>query len=656
MKFRRDLQGLRAVAITMVMLAHSESTIFEGGFVGVDVFFVLSGFLITGILLRELENTGHIDFMRFFSRRLKRLLPALIFMLCGSSCIAIWLLSEVEMHAQLASFPFAATWTSNLYFAFTTVGYFDELASRDLFLHTWSLGLEEQFYLIWPALLLFLYRIGKSQHLPGSSGLQLTFTGLGLAFITSLTLSLYWTVNNPHAAFYLMPSRIWQLSLGAMIYVSFHQKQPTQNSLAHAVGKVSGTLMLAIGLTMIVGSSLALGPDIAYPGFWALIPSTGSALVIIASHTRAESRDSVLTNPWIVWLGDRSYSLYLWHWPIFVLGFALGFQGQLAPIIGMVFLSVLTASLSFRVIEKPFWRGRWSHAAPLRIVLLSILAMASTILAMHHTLEQHPLPVSTTDRSNQWRTDQPVIYTMRCDAGYTHARLEPCTFGADTAKKTVVLLGDSIGAQWFSVIPEIFPEPLWQTIVYTKSSCAIIDENYYYSLIKGPYRVCTDWRNTVIDELDLIRPDILIMGSSATYDFSKTQWIEGTTRILNRVSKSATKVFIIPGTPKLNFNGPGCISRHISEDGMFDLNACIAGSQSKTIQRVTNYLTRAASRFQNVHLLNLNDLVCPNGTCSAANAEEVVVFRDSQHLTDTFVKTQIPYVRERINSYQKYLE
>ena len=139
------------------MLGHAGQAIFPGGFIGVDVFFVLSGYLITGILLRELEQSGRIEFMRFYSRRLKRLLPALILMLSVSSGVAIWLLSGVEARTQLSSSSYAATWTSNLYFAFTTFDYFDELTNRDLFLHTWSLGVEEQFYLIWPVLLLILF-------------------------------------------------------------------------------------------------------------------------------------------------------------------------------------------------------------------------------------------------------------------------------------------------------------------------------------------------------------------------------------------------------------------------------------------------------------------------------------------------------------------
>lgn len=167
--FRPDLQGLRAIAVLLVVFAHSGLAVAQGGFIGVDVFFVLSGYLITGLLVREFEGSGRIVFVQFYAKRLKRLLPALIAMLSVSYSVAVWVLSGVEARTQLASAPFAATWTSNLYFAFTTLNYFNELATRDVFLHTWSLGVEEQFYLIWPAVLLLLFKSGRWLRIGGEN-------------------------------------------------------------------------------------------------------------------------------------------------------------------------------------------------------------------------------------------------------------------------------------------------------------------------------------------------------------------------------------------------------------------------------------------------------------------------------------------------------
>ena len=647
--FRPDLQGVRAIAIFLVILAHAGLTIVPGGFVGVDVFFVLSGYLITGLLLRELDRDGRIAFMLFYARRLKRLLPAMMLMLIVSAGVASWLLSGVEARAQLTSAPFAATWTSNLYFSFITLDYFDELATRDLFLHTWSLGVEEQFYLIWPVFLLLLFRIARLLRTSQENQRRLMFVGLGTAFVASLALSVYWTDHRPQAAFYMMPSRIWQLSLGAMVCLTFHAN--SSGRPARCLTSLPPYLALGSGLLMILGSAAGLSPDLAYPGFWALLPSFGTALVIAAGHAFPGGHNGLLAQPLMVWLGDRSYSLYLWHWPIFVLGFSLGFQGQLLPTLGLICLSLGAAIVSFRMVERPFWKGRWSHVGPLGTLLPGLLVMTTAVIALDQGLRQLPQTGAASDASNKWRMDSPIIYRLPCDAWYANARVEPCVFGPEENTKTVVLLGDSIATQWFSIIPEIFPEPDWRTVVLTKSSCAMVDEDYYYQPVGKIYRVCTDWRNAVLDELDGIRPEVLVMGSATEYRFTEEQWVEGSSRILERVSKAAGMVFVIPGTPGLGFDGPGCLARHLSTDGRIDRGPCLARHRLQHIASTTHSLAVAAGRFPNVHLLDLNDLVCPGGVCSAVSDQGVVVFRDSHHLTDSFVRAQIPFVRERLKRF-----
>jgi peptidoglycan/LPS O-acetylase OafA/YrhL len=598
--------------------------------------------LITGLLFREFKNYNFISFSSFYARRLKRLLPALILMVIIASISGLLLLSKLEARTQLTSAPFAATWTSNLYFSFANFDYFDELSSRDLFLHTWSLGVEEQFYLIWPAILLFLLRFKINLADSKTQRYSLTLVGLGIVLLLSLICSLYWTTESAQFAFYLMPSRIWQLSLGGIVYITF------ENFNWHEKYKEGFffEILISIGLVLIVGSSILLDRNVVYPGFLAIPPSLGAAMVISSSYFLKIRKRSPLTHPVLVWIGDRSYSLYLWHWPILVLGFSLGFQDSLSKA-SLLLLSLMAATLSFQAIELPFWRGKWSHATPRHMILVSILLMLSVALGLYQTWRHLPQNDTTTDISNQWRMDLPIIYQMPCDAWYEHSRVEPCVFGVESASKSVVFIGDSIGAQWFSFIPALFPEPDWRTIVLTKSSCAIVDEEWFYQRIGKIYQVCTEWRNAVLDSLDKTRPDVLIIGNSATYGFNETQWIEGTSRILERVSKAAKKVLIIPGTPSLSFDGPGCVARNLSE-GQINSNACLAKDRLKEVSTVTDYLDRAAQRFPNVYLLDLNDLVCPMGNCPAITSEGVVVFRDSQHLTDSFVKSRTPLIRKKL--------
>jgi peptidoglycan/LPS O-acetylase OafA/YrhL len=646
---RPDLQGLRAAAILLVLLAHAEVPFFAGGFIGVDVFFVLSGYLITGLLARELERSGGISLAGFYARRLKRLLPALAVMLAASYGIASLLLSNAELVAQTASGPFAATWTSNVYFAFRAVGYFEELASRDLFLHTWSLGVEEQFYLVWPLLLLLLFRLGRFRENAEAGGSGALRQGLTVAFALSLAASVYWTFSAPPAAFYLMPSRIWQFALGALVHYTSESGRAGEIGLTSRRDRVLTWTTLLTGLALIFGSAFALHPGLPYPGYWAVVPSLGAALVIAAGRGLSDGRGGPLAHPALVWLGDRSYSLYLWHWPVLAVGFSLGLPTQASLSLGLVLVSLLAAILSYRIVEHPFWKGRYSHAPPARVILVSLLVMAGVVFLLTPGSRRLDDAPTSPDISNAWRADVPLIYRMPCDAWYSHDRVEPCIFGNESAANTVVVLGDSIGLQWFSAFPEIFPAPEWRIIVLTKSSCAMVDEDYYYARIGKVYRVCTTWRNAVLDTIETLRPEMVIVGSAATYGFSEESWVEGSARVFQRLSRSAGNVFVIPGTPSLEFDGPGCVIRNLSASGHINRSACVSRDRLDQIKGVSNNLEQAAGRFSNVHILDLNDLICPGGDCSAVSEDGLVVFRDSQHLTDSFVLSRVRPIREKLD-------
>ena len=646
--FRPDLQGLRAVAVSLVVLAHAEVSWFAGGFVGVDVFFVLSGYLITALLVREYDRQGRISFLDFYARRVRRLFPALLLMIVVAGILGVWLLTDFEANQQLASSPFAAVWASNFYFAFAGLDYFNDLTQNDLFLHTWSLGVEEQFYLIWPMILLFVLGcFGRKAR----TGLFLPILLLSSIGLTSFVLSLYLTFHEPRSAFFLMPSRIWQFSLGGLVSLAFHASQKERRPLAKAsVGGISDQLLLAGGMTLILGSAVLLHPGVPYPGFWGGVPSLGAVMVIVAGQRLSQGLHSVLAQPALVWLGDRSYSIYLWHWPILILGFSLGFEGQPVPTAGLVLLSVVLAMLSYRFVELPFWKGRLSSGSN-RIVLLvgltaSLLTGACTFLALRWLPDQAP----QYELSAQWRTYAPPLYAMGCDAWFSHAKVEPCEFGNPQAEKTLLIIGDSIGVQWFSMLKTIFDEPEWQTIVATKSACALVDEEFFYERLGKVYEVCEQWRNDLLDNLDFFGADLIVVGSAATYNFTVEQWTTGSSRVFGRLSEVAEQVVVIPGTPSLGFDGPSCLIRQMNRKVESDVlvQNCSAPDQLRLVSDVTEHLDSAAQQFQNVHFLDMNDLVCPNGICAAGDPDGIVVFRDDQHLTDTFVQSLAPEALARL--------
>lgn len=647
--YRSDIQGLRAIAIVLVLLAHAKIPGFSGGFVGVDIFFVLSGYLITGLLINEYEVNGSIHLAAFYARRLKRLLPALLVMLVIVVSATLLLLSKQEALEQSASVIYAATWTSNIYYALSTVDYFSELKTRDLFLHTWSLGLEEQFYLLWPVLILLAF--AKLNILDGrnSKRTQLLWT-FALLFISSLVLSLYLIVAHPLWAFYMMPSRIWQFALGAYVFVwSRKLKEGVGETPLLGFLVVRGNSFAVMGLGLIIGSAILLHPLLSYPGLWAMLPSVGAALVIAGGHQKINIGTSrVLGHPVLVWIGDRSYSLYLWHWPVLMLGFSWGMQSHYTEIIGLVALSLLLAMFSYRWVELPFWKGNYGSVAPTRTILLSILVVSILLAVALHLLNRlinyqykPDVPIISGPRA-----DLPAIYAYGCDSGPANSDIRPCIIGKPSAKKTIVLMGDSIGAQWISLLPALFKSPEWRTIVLTKSACPMVDEDYFYSGISQIYTVCTEWRNKTLKYMESLRPNIIFVGSAATYDFSKSQWIEGSSRVLAHLALVAERIIVVPGTPSLSFNGPGCLERRANSKNK--ATVCREELMTTEATDVAQYLKTAVQRFPNARLLNLNDLVCPGGVCTAQTPAGSVVFRDSQHLTNSFVMEQLPAVAERI--------
>ncbi|NHA16060.1 acyltransferase family protein [Thioalkalivibrio sp. XN279] len=644
--FRPDLQGLRAIAVLLVVLDHAGFSAFSGGFVGVDIFFVLSGYLITALLLRQLNATGRIHLLEFYARRLRRLLPALAVMLAGTFGLAVWLLSSFEAEAQLRSGAYAATWTSNIYFVFAQIDYFDDLAARDLFLHTWSLGVEEQFYLVWPVLLICFFNLGRRLRGDTDQGI---FWGLVAIATSSFLLSLYWSFASPRAAFFMMLARMWQFALGGLLlFICRTRVLAALPANPHPRASPLVRAILGTGLALILFSAIYLDKTVAYPGLWALMPSIGAALTIVAGSLHARGTRGLLTHRGLVWLGDRSYSLYLWHWPVLILGLSLGVEEESVQTVSLVLCALLFAIFSYRYVELPFWKGGVMDRPLERVLLSGALVMLTLVAVSVHVDRLMHTRVIAERPPGFSKITVPEIYRKSCDAWIAHARVEPCVFGPADAPRTVVLLGDSIGVQWFSAVPEIFRAPEWRTVVLTKSSCPMVDEDFFYTRIGAIYEVCAEWREGVLNWLDRERPDVLIFGSFAGYEFSAEQWHEGTRRILDRVSEAADSVILIPGTPSLGFHGPGCLMRGDPSRHELLLDRCKAQGRTALVRPNERLLEQAAEPYANVHFANFNDLVCPDDVCAAMSETGILVFRDNQHLNDSFVKMWVPVLRQRL--------
>lgn len=338
MGFRPDINGLRAIAVICVVLYHFDVRGFDGGFVGVDVFFVISGFLMTHAVVSKLTK-GSFSLLDFYVARARRIVPALVVVCLLLLVLGSFLLMPLELATLARQALTAVTFVSNVVF-WRERGYFDGPSQEKFLLHTWSLSVEWQFYLLFPLVVMLLYRWLGARRLA---------VGLGVLAVLSFGMNLALTHLKPHAAFFLFPPRAWELLAGGCVYL--------------AGDRLKSKLLVPLGLAAISASTVFLHDDLAFPGAWALLPVGGAAAIIAAQGSAR-----LLTNRPMQFLGDTSYSLYLVHWPLVVW---LRRDGQrLTPvvIVGLIVASLVLAWLSYRFVETPT-RRLGSKDAPVRALL-----------------------------------------------------------------------------------------------------------------------------------------------------------------------------------------------------------------------------------------------------------------------------------------------
>jgi peptidoglycan/LPS O-acetylase OafA/YrhL len=650
--YRGDIEGLRAVAILLVIAAHAGIPWLRGGFVGVDVFFVLSGYLITALLVQEVERDGRIRFAAFYARRLSRLLPALLFMVCVVGLLAAVLLPPGAQTPDTLGAASASFWASNLFFAYSHVDYFGRDAGTNLFLHTWSLGVEEQFYLVWPALIALLLLVpGRKLRM----NVQRLKIAMSLIAVLSFAACAAWTYSSQRLAFYLMPSRAWEFALGALTLLHFGTPDPDR-MLSVRRQSNGRTLRLAgiLGACCIFAAAVAFNSRQPYPGLRALLPAIGTALVLAAGAVGASGISRLLAGPPMQAIGRVSYSWYLWHWPVLLLGSALVIQ-PVGPIyrLGFVAVSLALATFSYFVVEAPIRRSETWMTRPGRAILaalvLMVLVNALCLRWWHATEVWANAPEQR--RYADAHADAPIIYLVSMDCGdwVLNAKVHVCAFGPRNAPHTAVLMGDSLAGQWFPAVAAAFNKPGWRLFVLTKSACPMVDFPVFYERIGREYTECAIWRARALKYLSGVKPDIVILSSFPSSGFDERQWVDGTVDVLGKISADVKHVFLLRATPRLPFDGPDCLAARHWRPSLLDLaKGCRAPADSRQNDKVYAWLTQAAGRFGNVTTMDLNDLVCPEGTC-VAERQGRIVFRDNQHMTASFARSLGPDFARKID-------
>ena len=364
-KYRPDVDGMRALAILSVLFFHAYSSSFPGGFVGVDIFFVISGYLISSIIFRGL-TLGSFSFFDFYARRVRRIFPAVTIVLIGSFILGFYLLTPGEFKDLIRESPYAAFFLENWHLYATTGGYWETATELKPLMHFWSLGVEEQYYIFYPLICYLLWKVSAKRFL----------ASLMVMLLVSLVLCLYDTYNDSVRAFYSLHARFWELLIGgvlAYVELQWPRYKKTMGGVILQEADLNNILSV-VGFSLIVFSLIFFEAGKYFPGWRALLPTIG-ALLIIAAGTEAFLNKHVFSNKLVVFIGLISYPLYLWHWPLFCI-----FKNNLAGesptgslMLVLIFVSFLLAYLTYTLIERPMRSKKATWKLVLALVLLLLL-------------------------------------------------------------------------------------------------------------------------------------------------------------------------------------------------------------------------------------------------------------------------------------------
>jgi peptidoglycan/LPS O-acetylase OafA/YrhL len=671
--FRPDIEGLRAVAVLLVVLGHAGVPLVAGGYVGVDVFFVISGFLITSLLVRELRGTGRISLPRFYARRALRLLPAST-VLVAATLVGAWLwLSPLRFTEFGRDAAAGAVYLSNVRFALAGTDYLASADPPSPLQHLWSLAVEEQFYLLWPALILAVTWGGRS--------LRRLAVTLAVLSAGSLILSITETQRSAPWAYFGAHTRIWELGLGALLALGAAR-------LERLAPRVAATMGWA-GLAAIAVAALAYDDRTAYPGVAAMLPVAGAALVLAAgcADPVRGARMLLATGPLQV-IGRLSYGWYLWHWPVLMIApAALGITAGAGTNLLLCLAALGVAAASLVLVENPVRRHQGLRRHPHRGLTVGLAltagAAAAALLAsaapptvdtaaaaqdvpaamarasdparylagLIAAAPRHDtLPANLTPALAQVKADKPRPYAEKCHLGFTDvAPPGPCAYGDVRASRTVVLFGDSHAAQWFPALQDIAVAQGWRLLSRTKSACSAADVLTYYAALKRTYTECQAWRRLQLAAMRTLRPDLVIVSSSFNTDRpvgvpagdEVPLWRDGWRRTLRSLTGTGAAVAMLVDTPFRTNSPPDCLAVHPQR-----MSAC-ADPAPVTLRRPAERAAAAQEALDaGVTVIDPLPWVC--GAVCPVVLGNLLVYRDANHLTTVYARMLGPLLLSRL--------
>lgn len=604
-----SIQGLRGVAVLAVLGAHAFPHFLPGGFVGVDVFFVISGYLITSSLLREKERTGTISLKAFFARRVRRLLPAATLLLVAVAAMHPFLASirwRDTAHQIVASALYGQNW----WLATNSVDYLASEESAGALQHFWSLSIEEQFYFVWPSFLLLCFWLKR--WFKGA-----VLGGVVLVTVVSLAYCLDATPRDPAWAYFDSFVRAWELGAGGLLAVLLQDESR---------GAKFALSARSLGLAGLGAALWFVKPTMLFPGIVALLPVCAALLVLFS--TRGGIGGPLALRP-LVFAGDISYSLYLWHWPILVLmRSVVGPKESAAHTLGALGVAFMVATLSTYFVENPVrFRKNLIGWRALALVISSWLFAALSASLILKRLDGLPA-MDPAQLAAAAREDNPEIYANGCHARIPSTKSKYCEYGDPNAERTIALLGDSHAAQWQPALDEIGKATSTRVLSITKAACSIAD--IAVARGKSSYPECAEWRRSVLDYLKKNRVDAVILsGSSRTRTYGvegdeaqESSLIDGYVRSVSELRQSGAMILIIADTPKI-IDIPACLSAR---------GASIQDCEDAVVLDAPADPLKTLSERVRSPYIDMTDVICPKGSCPAI-VDGKVTWRDDHHMT-----------------------
>jgi peptidoglycan/LPS O-acetylase OafA/YrhL len=670
-RYRPDIQGLRAVAILLVVLYHADVPGVQGGYVGVDVFFVISGYLITGQLVREAVRSGRLSLAGFYLRRVRRLLPSAVIV------IVVTLLAARAFAPPLLTLPlsldsvFAAAYTLNYRLAVEGINYQNAGATPSALQHLWSLGVEEQFYLLWPLVIIAAIALTRRWW---RDLLPVLFLVVAAA---SLYISQFLLTSDGPMSYFSAQSRAWEFAAGALVSLATGQ-------LARLPVRIRRVLF-AVGLVLIATSGAFYNSATQFPGVHALLPVAGTALVIGAGCGERMRGGVILENRLMQWLGQVSYPWYLWHWPVLVLAPYIWPRVRLSwPVnLALAALSLALAAATHYGLELPARRPRfrpavWS-AIGLTLMAVSVTSgiyidrsLASMLtgtvprvrVAAAAQLPQKSLfskgPVA--DPFAGSLTAGPVSPTVidavsdvphypgECVVDFSATTSPGCLVdpagqlsrGPVTSNR-VVLLGDSHAAEWYGDVSGVARAFGWDTEVLAKEGCPLASISIMNASLNQPYTECDQWRTKMFQRLDSEPPPKMIIVSSLNYYSSDNAYVaSGWKKTISALQSTGAPIVYLRDTPFPGSDIPTCVSGALN-----DWAKC--SFSRSTAYHPDPLMTGTAGQHGLAARVDVDGYLCPASLASCpAVLGGVLLYRDNSHVTNTAMSVLEPIFERQL--------